>query len=147
MHHESITKWRLAGSRSGRSGGTPAAGGGLVRCGRLGLDSVALVPTPSSFPRADGRWSFPDARSHCPDFLAHQAAHTQMQSAREGGGQPPHVAPLLAPPMAAGIHARGGILAGGCDPNHYLGMQTWPRVREYQWHDVLGIGRLVRRVV
>jgi hypothetical protein len=70
-----------------------------VRCGRLGLDSVALVPTPSSFPRADGRWSFPDARSHCPDFLAHQAAHTQMQSAREGG-QPPHVAPLLAPPMS-----------------------------------------------
>jgi hypothetical protein len=82
-----------------------------VRCGRLGLDSVALVPTPSSFPRADGRWSFPDARSHCPDFLAHQAAHTQMQSAREGGGATAPRCPTTSAADATSTYIREGSIS------------------------------------
>jgi hypothetical protein len=62
-----------------------------VREVRSGLCvSAALVPT-----RSDGRCLDGKGRWLRPDFLAHQAA---IQSAREGG-QPPHVAPLLAPPM------------------------------------------------
>jgi hypothetical protein len=62
----------------------------MVRSGAVracGLDSVAHCARPDPVlvpPCADGRWL-----PACPDFLAHQTAHTQIKSAREGGATAP----------------------------------------------------------